>query len=75
MIQSVLPVKMTRVQNHAARGFLDPPAVLLQIDPRKKETPMETRSSWLNCALRDDEAVYWVSKVYEKVSDVPESRV
>ena len=21
---------------------------------------METRSSWLNCALRDDEAVYWV---------------
>ena len=20
-----------------------------------------TRSSWLNCALRDDEAVYWVS--------------
>ena len=22
---------------------------------------MNTRSSWLNCALRDDEAVYWVS--------------
>ena len=21
----------------------------------------ETRSSWLNCALRDDEAVYWIS--------------
>ena len=21
----------------------------------------ETRSSWLNCALRDDESVYWVS--------------
>ena len=21
----------------------------------------ETRSSWLNCALRDDEAAYWVS--------------
>ena len=21
----------------------------------------QTRSSWLNCALRDDEAVYWVS--------------
>ena len=20
-----------------------------------------TRSSWLNCALQDDEAVYWVS--------------
>ena len=20
-----------------------------------------TRSSWLNCALRDDETVYWVS--------------
>ena len=26
---------------------------------------MLTRSSWLNCALRDDEAVYWVS-----ISDV-----
>ena len=23
--------------------------------------PFKTRSSWLNCALRDDEAVYWVS--------------
>ena len=23
--------------------------------------PILTRSSWLNCALRDDEAVYWVS--------------
>ena len=22
---------------------------------------MRTRSSWLNCALRDDKAVYWVS--------------
>ena len=22
---------------------------------------LQTRSSWLNCALRDDEAVYWVS--------------
>ena len=21
----------------------------------------KTRSSWLNCALRDEEAVYWVS--------------
>ena len=26
----------------------------------KKKTD-KTRSSWLNCALRDDEAVYWVS--------------
>ena len=29
-----------------------------------------TRSSWLNCALRDDEAVYWVSVGhYEAVAD------
>ena len=28
-----------------------------------KET-RETRSSWLNCALRDDEAVHWVSIGY-----------
>ena len=25
------------------------------------EEGIKTRSSWLNCALRDDEAVYWVS--------------
>ena len=25
------------------------------------ELKFETRSSWLNCALRDDEAVFWVS--------------
>ena len=25
------------------------------------ESNLETRSSWLDCALRDDEAVYWVS--------------
>ena len=23
---------------------------------------LETRSSWLNCALRGDEAVFWVSR-------------
>ena len=28
---------------------------------RKMKIMMITRSSWLNCALRDDEAVYWVS--------------
>ena len=27
----------------------------------QKQKIQETRSSWLNCALRDDEAVYWVS--------------
>ena len=32
--------------------------------------PKETRSSWLNCALRDDEAVYWVSmRRYQLVID------
>ena len=30
-----------------------------QFSKCKKE--QDTRSSWLNCALRDDEAVYWVS--------------
>ena len=34
--------------------------VLRAVDtPYPKVNP--TRSSWLNCALRDDEAVYWVS--------------
>ena len=26
-----------------------------------EQVQVRTRSSWLNCALRDDEAVYWVS--------------
>ena len=31
---------------------------------------VRTRSSWLNCALRDDGAVYWVSVGnYEAVAD------
>ena len=28
---------------------------------KTNESKLKTRSSWLNCALRDDEAVYWVS--------------
>ena len=31
-------------------------STMFVINPR-----IETRSSWLNCALRDEEAVYWVS--------------
>ena len=32
-------------------------------------TKMKTRSSWFNCALRDDKAVYWVSiEHYEAVA-------
>ena len=30
----------------------------------------KTRSSWLNCALRDDEAVYWVSLGHSEASAV-----
>ena len=33
--------------------------ICANIKPEAK-TPRLTRSSWLNCALRDDEAVYWV---------------
>ena len=29
-----------------------------------KGVSIVTRSSWLNCALRDDEAVHWVSIGY-----------
>ena len=33
------------------------------------ESHDKTRSSWVNCALRDEEAVYWVSVAhYEAVS-------
>ena len=31
---------------------------------------LKTRSRWLNCALREDEAVYWVSiGHYEAIAD------
>ena len=30
-------------------------------DEEVSKNNSKTRSSWLNCALRDDEAVYWVS--------------
>ena len=40
----------------------------------KPQQTYETRSSWLNCALRDDEAVYWVSiGHYEAVAVVGNS--
>ena len=41
-----------------SRGFHQVPR---EITKSKTDGYKETRSSWLNCALRDDEAVYWVS--------------
>ena len=38
------------------------PRYLNKSENRKvRRRKADTRSSWLNCALRDDEAVYWVS--------------
>ena len=35
----------------------------------ENEEQLLTRSSWVNCALRDEDAVYWVSVAhYEAVS-------
>ena len=46
-------------------GFKINPLELLLVMPilifNTNEKRQKTRSSWLNCALRDDEAVYWVS--------------
>ena len=40
-----------------------------QREEYKCQIVYKTRSSWLNCALRDDEAVYWVSiRYYEAVA-------
>ena len=46
--------------------FCHPPVVLLNtynslLLSHYNNLEMVTRSSWLNCALRDDEAVYWIS--------------
>ena len=35
--------------------------LITQLDFSNEGRREITRSSWLNCALRDDEAVYWVS--------------
>ena len=44
--------------NHAILwATMHPPLAVSQLNGND----IETRSSWLNCALRDDEAVYWVS--------------
>ena len=37
------------------------------------ESQVQTRSSWLNCALRDDEAVYWVSTGHYEVVAVDDT--
>ena len=41
-----------------SRLYFDPSYILRGFPCHKRNY---TRSSWLNCALRDDEAVYWVS--------------
>ena len=35
--------------------------MLAMFNKKSRQRKKKTRSSWLNCALRDDEAVYWVS--------------
>ena len=39
--------------NSYIKGDISNPSITLEIN-------LETRSSWHKCALRDDEAVYWV---------------
>ena len=34
----------------------------VNLEQEVSEAKLKTKSSWLNCALRGDEAVYWVSK-------------
>ena len=66
---------VNKFPSHRGRSISSPPVKSTSIhvipgsersfsSPGRIETNvmgMETRSSWLNCALRDDEAVYWVS--------------
>ena len=60
------PVPLGQVVHHTKHTGL----LLEQLLPAgKKDFYEKTRSSWLNCALRDDEAVYWVSiEHYEAVA-------
>ena len=44
-----------------SRGVLLIDMFLLSDMSLPENSAKKTRSSWLNCALRDDEAVYWVS--------------
>ena len=41
--------------------YISPKLVVDVFSSFPNKNSRKTRSSWLNCALRDDEAVYWVS--------------
>ena len=60
------PETCRRASSHACYSTVTPicsVADLSRSNPNKPvfQVLIQTRSSWLNCALRDDEAVYWVS--------------
>ena len=55
------PDKPTFVLVHCAQVFAKQNTELSIISGQRIIFGAATRSSWLNCALRDDEAVYWVS--------------
>ena len=57
-------------QNRASLGREEAPAGRTCTPPGHHFTSLTlTRSIWVNCALRDEEAVYWVSVAhYEAVS-------
>ena len=60
-------IHTTTLTNHVTNHFREILAIL-QLD-LVWQRARDTRSSWLNCALRDDEGVYWVSiRHYEAVA-------
>ena len=50
----LLSLKITACQRYGGASFKT-------LKFRHSGKLKQTRSSWFNCALRDDEAVYWVS--------------
>ena len=61
------PLPLNALVAGSTQWELQPTLVIEDISPRK--SLIQTRSSWVNCALRDEEAVYWVSFAhYEAVA-------
>ena len=53
--------KIANISTYSILAVWHQPIVKIDVEDWKTAKKEKTRSSWFNCALRDDEAVYWVS--------------
>ena len=57
------------LKSHEKNSLVNGDVKLCEMSTEDEGEQKKTRSSWVNCALRDEEAVYWVSVAhYEAVA-------